>query len=195
MWGAPGFFLRTPASGLNQMIVQGGYAMKKTVLALATFLFFTAGTLAQSQRTADEEFSWHAGLVALDERARIVTVKAPIVSDRVRADFEGVKPGERILVRWSGFHDYADSVAEARRSMDVRNAEERFTFPVEFVSFDPVQRFVTFKVPVPETSIANLKALKPTDWVTVTSPHGPSSKTAPITAIRPYGPRASTNAS
>jgi hypothetical protein len=168
--------------------------MKTTILGLATLgvLLFSTGMVAQSLQPATKEFSWHAGLVSLDENARTVTVKASTVSDRVAKDFEPVKAGERIMLRWSGFHDFADSIAQALQATEFSKAEDWFTFPAEFVAFDATNRFVTFKVSIPEVSIAKLKSLKPGDWVTATSPHGPSAKTTPITAIRPYGPSEAT---
>jgi hypothetical protein len=164
--------------------------MKTMALAFAalSILSLTVGMLAQPQKPAATQYSWHASLVSFDENARTVTLKAPIVSDRVGKDFEPIKTGDRIVLRWSGFHDSANSIAQAMRWTELDRAEDYFTFPVEFVSFDPARRFVTFKVEVPESSIANLKLLKTGDWVTATSPHGPSSKTTPISAIRPYGP-------
>jgi hypothetical protein len=72
-------------------------------------------------------------------------------------------------------------------------ADERFMFPVEFVSFDPERKYITFKVVVPETSLPNIKMLKPGEWVTATSPHGSSSKITPVVAIRPYVLRASSS--
>ena len=163
--------------------------MKRTLgLATLAVLLLSTSMVAQSFQPATKEFSWHAGFVSLDENARTVTVKASTVSDRVAKDFEAVKPGEHLTLRWSGFHDFADSIAQATRATEVIKSENWFTFPVEFVSYEPINRFVTFKVSIPETSIAKLKSLKPGDWVTATSPHGPSAKTTPITAIRPYGP-------
>jgi hypothetical protein len=165
-----------------------GIAMKRTVLGLAPLvvLLFTASLVAQSKQLTTETFSWNAELIALDELARIATVKAPILTDRVGADFERLKTGERITLRWSGYQDYADSIAQAIRSTEVNKTDGRFTFPVEYVSFDAARRYVTFKVQVPESGLASLKSLKAGEWVTATSPQGPSSKTTPIVTIKPY---------
>jgi len=162
--------------------------MKRTVFGLATLLFlcFTASLAAQSRQSANEAFTWNAELVALEENARIVTVKAPILTDRVSTDFEPLKAGERITLRWSGYQDYADSIAQAIRSTGVNNADGRFTFPVDYVSFDAARRYVTFKVQIPENEIHKIKSLKPGEWVTGTSPQGAASKTTPVIAIRPY---------
>ena len=162
--------------------------MKRTVLCFATLgaLLFSISVIAQSQQPASDKFSWNAELVALDPTALIATVKAPILTDRVSADFLPLKAGERILLRWSGYQAYADSIAQAMRSTQVNKGTDRFMFPVEYVSFDESRRYVTFKVQIPESSIANLKSLKPGDWVTATSPQGITSRMTPIVAIKPY---------
>ncbi len=162
--------------------------MKKTIFFLAAILglSFTASMGAQSKQPVNETFSWNAELVALDEYAQIATVKAPILTDRVGKDFEPLKAGERIILRWSGFQDYADSIAQAMRPTESGKANARFAFPVEYVAFDAVRRYVTFKVKMPEGGLANLKTLKAGDWITATTPQAPASKTTPVVAIRPY---------
>jgi hypothetical protein len=162
--------------------------MKRTAFGFATsiVLLFTVSLVAQTNQPGNEAFSWNAELVAIDENARVATVKAPILTNRVGAEFAPLKPGERIMLRWSGYQDYADSIAQAMRSTEVNKGNERFTFPVDYVSFDATRGYVTFKVQIPESSIANLKSLKPGEWITATSPHGSSSKTTPVVTIRPY---------
>jgi hypothetical protein len=66
------------------------------------------------------------------------------------------------------------------------SATERLTFPAEFVAFDKDHRYATFKVQIPQNGIDRLKSLKPGEWVTATSPQGPSSKVTPVVAVRPY---------
>ena len=162
--------------------------MKRTVFGHATLLvlFFTASSVAQSKQPANEAFTWNAELVSLEENTRIVTVRAPILTDRVSTDFEPLKAGERITLRWSGYQDYADSIAQAIRSAGVNKADGRFMFPVDYVSFDAIRRYVTFKVQIPENEISKIKSLKQGEWVTATSPQGAASKTTPVIAIRPY---------
>ena len=161
--------------------------MRSTVLGLTTLvvLVFAAHLAAQSAQVNREAFSWSAELVALDESARMITVKAPTAGEQASPDFAHLKAGERIMLKWSGYDVSADAISRALRPADVKSGD-RFTFPVDFVSFDKERRYVTFKVQIPENNIANLKALKPGEWVTATSPHGSSSKTTPIATIRPY---------
>jgi hypothetical protein len=170
--------------------------MKSAVFGLTTLmtLVFATRLAAQSAQVNREAFSWSAELVALDENARMITVKAPTVGEQASPDFAHLKTGERIMLKWSGYDLSADSISRALRPVEVKS-DERFVFPVEFVSFDKDRRYVTFKVQVPENSIANMKALKPGEWVTATSPHGAPSKTTPIASIRPYVITATTTSS
>jgi hypothetical protein len=162
--------------------------MKKITLVLAMFcvLSVSATLAAQTGQTTQmsAEYSWHGELVALDENARMLTVKSPVVGEHAPAELKRFKAGERIQLGWSGFDKYADAVNKALRLAD--KAEDRFTFPAEFVAFDDSRRYVTFKLQIPQNGVASLKSLKPGEWITATSPHGASSKTTPVVAIRPY---------
>ena len=164
------------------------------VLLLATFgaLALTGGAAAHSPHLAmqspprtGETFSWLSELVELDENARMITVEARVVGEQARAEFGRLKTGERVMLTWSGLDKYSDAIWRADRFTG-NKSEERFTFPVEFVSFDGGRHYVTFKVQIPANSMANLKALKPGEWVTATSPHGPSANSTPVTMVEPY---------
>jgi hypothetical protein len=168
----------------------------------SVFLFPILGVLAlggsliaQSTQPAAGEFSWHGELVALEDTARMLTVKSPVVGEQAPAEFGRLKAGERVVLTWSGFDKFADAINGVARPANASKSEDRFTFPAEFVSYDSGRRYATFKVQIPQNSIANLKSLKPGEWVTATSPHGQSSRTTPIVTIRPYVGSASTTTS
>jgi hypothetical protein len=160
--------------------------MRETIFAVATTIFFAFSTwVAEAMVQTKDSFSWSAELVALDESSKTLTVKASGWGEHLVADFGHLKAGERVMLRWSGYDTYADSIVRGLRPAEVK-AEEKFTAPVEFVSFDPERKYITFKVPIPESSLAAIKTVKPGEWITATSPHGPSAKTTPISAVRPY---------
>lgn len=160
--------------------------MKGTICLAATTIFFAFSTwVAQATVQTKDSFSWSAEFVALDESSKTLTVKASGFGEHLAADFGRLKANERIMLRWSGYDTYADSIVRGLRSDEVK-VDERFTFPVEFVSFDPDRKYITFKVVIPVDSLANIKMLKPGEWVTATSPHGASAKATPVTAARPY---------
>src|SRR5688572_13749666 len=112
--------------------------MKKTIVTLLFSLLLTGNLAAQSAQPGNESFSWHAELVTLDQNAKMVTVKARVVGDQTPVEFGKRKSGERVMLIWSGVDKYADAIREVRLS-NADKAEERFAFPVEFVSFDAAQ--------------------------------------------------------
>jgi hypothetical protein len=160
-----------------------------TVSCMTAFvLALTAGQAAAQSTPAKPatEFSWSAELAALDEATRMVTVKARVVGDLAKTGFTSFKANERILLTWSGYDRYADAISRASRYDAAKKHDERFTFPVEYVSWDAGRQYLTFKVLVPADSVAKLKALKPGEWITATSPHGKTSDTQPVVSARPY---------
>ena len=167
--------------------------MKRTILTrnnwvsatlVALFVSILAVPPATAQASQSTEFSWSAELVSLDEPGRTVTVKARVVGDQAQTSLGRFKPGEKITLGWSGYDRYADAVNRAAAAG--AKGEDRFAFPVEFVSYDSTRQYVTFKVQLPTDGAAKLKALKPGEWITATSPHGKTATTQPIAAIRPY---------
>jgi hypothetical protein len=160
--------------------------MKRMMVVAGITIFFAfSNWVAEATVQTKDSFSWSAELVSLAESSKTLTVKAPGFGEHLAADFVRLKAGERVMLRWSGFDIYADSIVRGLRA-DEAKTDEKFTFPAEFVSFDPDRKYVTFKVVVPETSLANIKALKPGEWITATSPHGALAKATPITAVRPF---------
>jgi hypothetical protein len=160
--------------------------MKSTVLTMLAVLVLTGGLAAQSTQLASEVFSWNAELVALDGTARVLTVKAPVVYEQAPAEFQKMKAGERMMLTWSGYDKSADAIREVHPLAAVTKSNDRFTFAADFVSYDAEHRHVTFKLEIPENSVANLKMLKPGEWITATSPHGSPAKSTPVTMVRPY---------
>jgi hypothetical protein len=146
-----------------------------------------AAVAPQSADAAKQTYSWPGELVALDENARTITVKVKswVVGKEDIEQLGNFKAGERIMLTWSGLDNYSSGINRAVRQ-DGAKFEDRFMFPAEFVSFDAQQQYVTFKTRVPANGIAALKSLKPGEWVTATSPHGRSSQTEPIVAIKPF---------
>jgi hypothetical protein len=158
--------------------------MKNTIVTMLGVLVLTTSLVAQSALTS-QAFTWNGELVAIDDTARLLTVKSRVVGEQTDAEFGRLKAGERVMLTWSGYDTYADAIREVRPAA-VNKFEERFTFPAEFVSFDAARRYMTFKVRIPQDSIGNLKSLKPGEWVTATSPHGPSAKSNPVVLVKPY---------
>ena len=164
--------------------------MKSTILTMLAVLALTGSVAAQSTQLTGEVFSWNAELVALDATTHVLTVKAPVVYEQAPAEFQKMKIGERVMLTWSGYDKSADAIREVHPLAGLNKSNDRFTFPADFVSYDAGHRYVTFKFQIPDNSVANLKMLKPGEWITATSPHGPSAKSAPVTMVRPYAEHA-----
>jgi hypothetical protein len=169
--------------------------MKNVSLIGKTFMFvalaslslsFFAGSAvkAASSDPAAETYTWSAELVALDEAKHMLTAKAYVVADQPKAEFKNFKAGDRILLGWSGFDKFASGINHAMRYTGAA-ITEKFSFPVEFVSFDAEKNYVTFKTTVPADGTAKIRTLTPGEWITATSPQT-KPEAQPIVAIRPY---------
>jgi hypothetical protein len=158
--------------------------MKSTILTMSAVLLFTVSLAAESAQLTGEVFSWNAELVALDGTTHALTVKAPVVYEQAPAQLQRMKAGDRVMLTWSGYDKYADAIREVHPAAN--KSVDRFTFPADFVSYDAEHRYVTFTLQIPESGVANLKALKAGEWVTATSPHGALAKSNPVTMVRPY---------
>jgi hypothetical protein len=142
---------------------------------------------AQSWQPTSDTYTWSGELVALDPGTRTLTVKSPVVGDQGREHFPQFKPGERIVLTWSGFDTYADGISRAIRYDASKTWSEPFTFPVEFVAYEPDRRYATFKFLVPAGSVTALDGMKPGEWVTTTSKHRAATEADAITTVNPYG--------
>jgi hypothetical protein len=131
---------------------------------------------------ADDTYTWSAELVALDERAKTVTVQAPLVSD-ADIDFKSLATGDRVTVTWSGIN----TAAGIRRITDgAAPADDLLTLPVEFVSAELDNRYVRFEVGVPSDDVASLASLTPGQYVTATSPRRAARFEEAVVDLRPY---------
>jgi len=158
-----------------------------TLLAIVTFgiLALTViGVGAQSLHPTSETFSWSGELVGFDANGRTMTVKTRVVGDQALADLPHFKAGDRIVLTWSGFDTYADAISRAVRYDAAKKWNEPFTFPVEFVAYEP--QYVTFKVQVPSSSVEPLTPIKPGEWVTAISRHRPATEGEAITTVHAY---------
>jgi hypothetical protein len=148
---------------------------------------------AQSLHPTSETYSWSGELVQLDANGRTMTVKTRVVGDQALAELPRFKSGDRIVLTWSGFDTYADAISRAVRYEAGKKWNEPFNFPVDFVAYE--RGYVTFKMPVPASSVDPLKSVKPGEWVTAIARHRPSSETEIVTAVNAYTAAASSSRS
>jgi hypothetical protein len=152
----------------------------------------------QSTQSPGQTYTWNGELVALDQTTRAISVKTQLLGDEGRKDVTNLKPGDRMMLTWSGFDDRAHYVLRAARYDGAKKMEGRFTFPAEFVSSEAGAtgiQYITFKTQVPAASMIGLRALKPGEWVTVTARQNPATEADAVAAVRPFvvSPSSNTN--
>ena len=141
---------------------------------------------ARSERSATDSYEWRGQFVAFDDVAKMITVKSPAVGEALLAQLPTFKAGDKIVLKWSGFDNYASAIIGASPFKAGQSAEARFAFPVEFVSVDTVLGYVTFKAPIPVESVERVKSLRHGEWITGVSVHGAGSYTQPIAMVRGF---------
>src|SRR6185503_16296849 len=110
------------------------------LLAVATFCVLALTTIrvgAQSVQPTSHTYSWSGELVSFDANGRTITVKSRVVGEQALKEFRQFKTGDRIILTWSGFDTYADAISRAVRYDAGKKWNEPFTFPVEFVAYEP----------------------------------------------------------
>lgn len=153
-------------------------------LLLAQASILTAA--AQTPAAGSDTYQWSGELVSFDGAGNAATVKARMVDQEAAAEVRKFKTGDRVLLQWSGYDTYADAIRRVMPYTDSRNANDRFLLPVELASIDTPNQYVTFRVRVPAASASALKAVKPGEWITVTSSHKAVRETEAVVSARPY---------
>lgn len=139
---------------------------------------------AQSPPPASGTYQWSGEFVSFDDAANTVTLKSRVAYQEAVDELKRFKPGDRVVLLWSGSDTYADAIRQVKPSPP--KPGERLLLPVELVSTEAPHQYVTFRLRIAETSAGTLKMMKPGEWVTVTSPHVVSGDSEPVAAIRPY---------
>ena len=154
------------------------------VLLLATTMVASAAGAAQSTAKDSGTYTWFGELVSIDKTA--LTVKARMAYPEAVAELKQFKPGERVWVIWSGVLDYSDAVRQIRHA-EPGTIDDKLVLPAELVSTEAANQYVTLRIAVPESSAAAIRAVKPGEWVTVTSRHRPATDSEAVVAVAPYG--------
>jgi hypothetical protein len=94
--------------------------------------------------------------------------------------------GDRVLMTWSGADRYAGAIRQISKYEAGRKVTDPFAFPVELVSREVQNDYVTIRFRAPATMAAAVKAVKPGEWVTVTARHRSSGDPQSIVSITPY---------
>src|SRR5438093_7133600 len=118
---------------------------------MSTKLPLLAGLLlciavARAQQPASETYRWFGELVSFDEATKTVTVKSRLAYQEAADALKRFKAGDRVLFMWSGTYDYTDAIRQVTAYAADHMARDRFLLPVELVSTDTPNQYVTFRV-------------------------------------------------
>ncbi len=187
---------------LNQTEHRSRAAGRARVVACAVGLLIWVAGMATPTSTAssspEETYRWTGELVALDEGAGTLTVRARILSPAVLAESDGLRASDSIVVTWSGSGDRASGVwsvaragsraAAAGEEPASEKADERFPLRAAFEALDAENRYLTFSLPLPEASLAAVRSLTRGAWARMTSPRHLEDAAAALLAVDPYVP-------
>ena len=102
-----------------------------------------ASAAAAEAPAPQETFRWHGELVALDEGARELTVKARLTSATAVAEMPAVEAGDAILITWAGFENRAHGIRAVTPDDGASgDGADAFVGRAGFVSLDPATRYV-----------------------------------------------------
>ena len=159
-------------------------------VAVLAFVLTIGGTVfagAQSSQTTTDTYTWNGEFVSLDTTAKTMTVKSRVAYQEAISELKHFKAGDRVWIWWSGVSNSSDAVRQIRRPDSGRKIDENLMLPAELVSTEAPNQYVTIRVKVPETGLSALNAVKPGEWVTVTSRHRPSTDDEAVVSVRPWG--------
>lgn len=164
--------------------------MFKSLIAMSVFTLcvgtsVTTAHALQAAQSSGDTYTWHGELVSLDAGTRMVTVKTHLLGNVVK-EVGGFAVGDRVLLKWSGFDKFADVVNGVTKYDASRKIETPFSFPAELASREVQHDYMTIRFRIPEASIADLRPVKPGEWITVTARQRPASDAQAIVAVNSY---------
>jgi hypothetical protein len=160
---------------------------RKIAVFAAIFTIAVGPATAQPSQTKGDTYTWNGEFVSLDTTTKTMTVKSRVAYQEAVSELTHFKVGDRVWILWSGVHDYSDAVRQIRRPAIGSKIGENLMLPAELGSTDASDQYITFRVKVPESVVSAMKTLKPGEWITVTSPHRPSTDDEAVVAVKPYG--------
>ncbi len=173
--------VRTLTRGDWATVTSPHWPTEGAVAAVAAYDATRPGLRAKAEGT----YRWHGELVALDDGAHTLTVRARVAPRGGLAAVAGATAGDPIVITWSGFEDRANAI----RAVTLEDGSglwgnDGFLLRARFVATDPASRHLTFEAAIPEPHVAAVRTLTRGDWATVTSPHWPSEGT--VTGVVAY---------
>ena len=145
---------------------------RSALLAVAAYVPSRRPAPAVAQ---DATYRWGGELVALDESAGALTVRAQIVSTAAGAAASGLTAGQPIVIAWSGqAHEASGIRAVMADDGSGLWGSNRYLLRATFEAVAADGGQLTFRVPLPENGRNAVQGLAAGAWVGVTSPHHPA---------------------
>ena len=154
-----------------------------TSIGLTLYAFVIPAAKVLAQPVKPQSYTWSAEVLMYDEKGKTVTVKAPYLEhinryireftlgDKVMLNWATPRPGETEAVRYVGRYEAS------------AGAKWGYVLPVEFVSADTMERWLTFTVALPSKALKALKRIPSGEWIKVTTPFDQPNETAVIVAV------------
>jgi hypothetical protein len=167
---------------------QGLAAMSRTLrpaisiaLTLCALAIPTVKVLAQAVK--NQSYTWSGEVLMYDEKGKTVTVKAPYLQHITRYIGEFTR-GDKVVLEWATPRTgETDAVRYVGRYDASSRTKWGYVLPVEFVSADTAQRWLTFTVAVPSKALKTLKHVPSGGWIKVTTSFDQPNETAAIVAV------------
>lgn len=139
--------------------------------------------IAAADMHDDGTYDWSAELVEFDDGANTMVVKARVEQYARIPDLDSFSEGDRLTLVWTG-RSWAAGVRDLGTQPEA--AADALTLPVEFVGSESDGRYVSFRVPVPDESVARVSELTVGDRITAVSPRGDADWESGVTSVRHY---------
>ena len=141
----------------------------------------------------DATYRWGGELVALDESAGALTVRAQIVSTAAGAAASGLTAGQPIVIAWSGqAHEASGIRAVMADDGSGLWGSNRYLLRATFEAVAADGGQLTFRVPLPEDNRDAVQGLAAGAWVGVMSPHHPADARPARLAVNTGAPASET---
>jgi hypothetical protein len=157
--------------------------MRNGVVALCVLL----ATAAAEQAPANRMYVWSGQVTAIDKAAKAVTFKVP-AKEFVARFITQLKPGDTVIMYWGspkpGETDALIDVSPYDAAKGPRPDDFGYVFHAEFASFDSSSMTVTVTAHLSPIAFAKFAAIRPGEWVKVTSPTDQSKDLSGISSVQ-----------
>jgi hypothetical protein len=155
----------------------GGGFMSKYLRHLAAAVACAAVAIASAQAQSpvvDKRiYHWYGELVSLDAGSRTLTVRVP-VEQPVTTYLDRFKPGEKVVLVFTANAGKPETgpvlYIEKLDVMKSSKVDVGYILPVEYASGDAAGKTVTFRLTLPESSMAGVKGVTAGQWMKATAP-------------------------